>query len=77
MARPRGKAPWTGWTNFVCLLCNKRMIFDNQSYMSPDDYLFFWPRYSLLSPQQRDFLFQQLDFNALPDSVDPLRSGPR
>jgi len=72
-----GKTPWTGWTNFVCLLCNKRMIFDNQSYMSPDDYLFFWPRYSLLSPQQRDFLFQQLDFNALPDSVDPLRGGPR
>jgi len=72
-----GKTPWTGWTNFICLLCNKRMIFDNQSYMSPDDYLFFWPRYTLLSPQQRDFLQQQIDFNNLPDSVDPLRSGPR
>lgn len=72
-----GKTPWNNWTNFVCLLCGKRMVFDNQSSMSPDDYLFFWPRYTLLSPQQRDFVLQQVDFNALPASVDPLRSGPR
>ena len=45
--------------------------------MSSDDYLFFWPRYTLLSPQQRDFLLQQVDFNALPANVDPLRGGPR
>lgn len=72
-----GRPTWNNWTNFVCLLCNKRMVFDNRSAMSPDDYLFFWPRYALLSPQQRELLWRTIDFNSLPESVDPLRGGTR
>lgn len=69
-----GQTHWNDWTNFTC--CAKRMIFDNYSRMSSSDYFFFWPRYAFLSPQQRDVLWQLLDFNALPATVDPLRAGP-
>ncbi|MEN9544723.1 MAG: hypothetical protein RLZZ598_1556, partial [Pseudomonadota bacterium] len=69
-----GQTSWNDWTNFTC--CVKRMIFDNFSYMSSADYFFFWPRYALLSPQQKDYLWKVIDFNALPANVDPLRDGP-
>lgn len=56
-----GQASWNDWTNFTCgLLCPKRMVFDNTSHMSGDDYLFFWPRYQLLSQQQKDLVWKRL-----------------
>ncbi|HYP71616.1 MAG TPA: carboxylesterase family protein [Variovorax sp.] len=70
-----GQTPWPDWTNFTC--CIKRMVFDNTSYMSSADNFFFWPRYALLSPQQKDYLWKVIDFNALPANVDPLRGGAR
>ncbi|OGB21528.1 MAG: hypothetical protein A3I66_00130 [Burkholderiales bacterium RIFCSPLOWO2_02_FULL_57_36] len=70
-----GQTSWSDWTNFTC--CKKRMIFDNTSYASSDDYFFFWPRYQLLSQPQKDYLRTLFDFNALPANVDPFRDGPR
>ncbi len=72
-----GQATWNDWTNFTCgLACPKRMVFDNSAYMSGDDYLFFWPRYQILSQQQKDYVWKVIDFNALPANVDPFRDGP-
>ncbi|HET7795818.1 MAG TPA: carboxylesterase family protein [Rhizobacter sp.] len=72
-----GQTNWNDWTNYTCgLLCPKRMVFDNSSGMSGDDHLLFWPRYHLLSPQQKDMVWQVIDFNALPADVDPFRNGP-
>jgi para-nitrobenzyl esterase len=72
-----GQTTWNDWTNFTCgILCPKRMIFDNTSGMSGDDYFFFWSRYSLLSQPQKDYVRQTIDFNALPADVDPFRNGP-
>ncbi|HYD62623.1 MAG TPA: carboxylesterase family protein [Noviherbaspirillum sp.] len=68
-----GQMPWDQWTNFTC--CNKRMIFDNFSYMSSDDYFFFWTRYALLNDEQKGYVWKYLDFNTLPSSVDPFRDG--
>jgi para-nitrobenzyl esterase len=71
-----GQTPWNPWTNVVCgFMCPKRMIFDNTSGMSGDEYLFFWTRYSLLTQQEKDFVWKAIDFNALPASIDPFRSG--
>jgi para-nitrobenzyl esterase len=73
-----GQTKWNDWTNYTCgPLCPKRMILDNSSGMSGDDYFFFWPRYQLLSQQQKDMVWQVIDFNALPADVDPFRDGPR
>ena len=73
-----GQTTWNDCTNYTCgSLCPKRMVFDNTSSMSGDDYFLFWPRYQLLSPQQREFVWQALDFNALPANVDPFRDGAR
>ncbi len=72
-----GQTTWNDWTNYTCgLLCPKRMIFDNSSAMSGDDYFFFWTRYSLLTQQQKDYVWKTIDFNALPANVDPFRDGP-
>jgi len=74
-----GQTTWNDWTNFTCgiLGCNKRMVFDTASGMSSDDHFLFWPRYQLLSPQQKDWVRNAIDFNALPADVDPFRNGPR
>jgi para-nitrobenzyl esterase len=73
-----GQTFWNDWTNFTCNVCGyvKRMVFDNQSGMSPDDYLLFWSRYHGLAQAQRDVVWQVIDFNALPANVDPFRDGP-
>ena len=72
-----GQTTWNDWTNFTCgLACPKRMVLDNSSYMSGDDYLLFWPRYQLLSQQQREYVWKAIDFDALPSNVDPFRDGP-
>ncbi|RJG00725.1 carboxylesterase/lipase family protein [Noviherbaspirillum sedimenti] len=72
-----GQTAWNDWTNYTCgILCPKRMVFDNNSFMSGDDHLFFWPRYQLLSQQQKDYVWKVIDFNALPANVDPFRNGP-
>jgi len=71
-----GQTPWNPWTNVVCgPLCPKRMIFDNTSGMSGDEYLFFWTRYSLLTQQEKEYVWKAVDFNALPAGIDPFRDG--
>lgn len=73
-----GQTRWNDWTNFTCgFLCPKRMVLDNSAHMSGDDHFFFWPRYQLLSQQQKDLVRQVIDFDALPADVDPFRNGPR
>lgn len=73
-----GQTFWNDWTNYTCNACGyvKRMIFDNSSYMSPDDYLLFWSRYHDLTQAQKDYVHKAIDFNALPANVDPFRDGP-
>lgn len=73
-----GQTYWNDWTNYTCDICGyvKRMIFDNTSAMSPDDYLLFWTRYNLLTQAQKDYVWKVIDFNALPANVDPFRDGP-
>lgn len=72
-----GQTTWKDWTNFTCgALCPKRMIFDNTSGMSGDDYFNFWTRYSSLSQPQKDYVWKVIDFNSLPPDVDPFRNGP-
>ncbi|MCM5678252.1 carboxylesterase family protein [Schlegelella sp. S2-27] len=70
-----GQTYWNDWTNFTW--GDKRMVLDNRSYMSSDDHLFFWPRYSLLSAEQKEFIRKAIDFDALPANVDPFRGGMR
>lgn len=73
-----GQTYWNDWTNYTCDICGyvKRMVFDNTSAMSPDDYLLFWTRYNLLTQAQKDYVWKVIDFNALPANVDPFRDGP-
>ena len=74
-----GQTAWTDWTNYTCgalLGCHKRMVFDNTTAMSADDYFLFWSRYQSASQAQKDMVWQVIDFNALPANVDPFRSGP-
>jgi hypothetical protein len=70
----QGQTPWSDWSNFT--LYTKRKILDNTSYMSSDDFFFFWPRYAILSQEQKNWVWKAIDFNALPVNVDPFRDGP-
>lgn len=72
-----GQVYWQDWTNYTCDICGyvKRMVFDNTSYMSGDEYLMFWTKYWELNPAQRDYVWKTVDFNALPANVDPFRDG--
>ena len=56
-------------------VCNKRMVFDHSAGMSSSDPFLFWPRYQLLSPQQKALVHQAIDFDALPADVDPSATG--
>ena len=70
-----GQTTWNDWSNYTAGFV-KRMVFDNTSYMSPDDYFYFWSRYQVLTPQQKDYVWKVIDFSNLPANVDPFRDGP-